>query len=199
MTVDAMIAPGFADPPMEAQAVFRLVLEAMAHPGRIVQLGGEVSSAPAPLDDAAFAVALTLFDFETPIWLDTSLATPEVTGSLRFHCGCPIVEQSEAAAFCLIGEASSIPSFTAFDHGTPEYPDRAATLIVQTDGFSEGEGWRLRGPGVKDQIELRIQGLPAGFRERLSLNRAGFPNALDFIFTHRRQLVCLPRTARLGD
>lgn len=197
MTATATLKPGFADPPLQAQATFRLLLDAMAHPGRIKTLADDAPAAPAPLDAAAFALALTLLDFESPLWLDERLSAPDVIENLRFHCGCPIVEQPVAAAFTLIGDAASLPSFSAFSKGTPEYPDRAATLIIQTGGLSDDEGWTLNGPGIENQARLRVLSLPEDFAQRWRANRLGFPNGVDLIFTHSRQLACLPRTTAL--
>ena len=196
MTTSAL-TPGFADPPLQAQGVFRLVLDAMARPGRIATLADNAPSAPAPLDDATFALALTLLDFETPVWLDESLGTPGVIESLRFHCGCPIIKQPAAAAFALIGNPICLPPFIDFAQGTPEYPDRAATLIIQTDGLAAGEGWTLTGPGIQDMAQLRVLGLPEDFPRRWRASRDGFPNGVDLIFTHERRLACLPRTTSL--
>jgi len=199
MTIVADLTPGFIDPPLQAQSLFRLILDAMAHPGRIRMLEDDTPAAPAPLDDAAFALALTLLDFETPVWLDPTLATPDVIEGLRFHCGCPIAEQPDAATFALIGKAPGMPSFSAFDHGTPDYPDRAATVVIQVDGLAEGEGWTLTGPGIKNQARLRVLGLPDDMVARLQANRAGFPNGLDLVLIHDRQLACLPRTTLVED
>ncbi|MGI9504375.1 MAG: phosphonate C-P lyase system protein PhnH, partial [Geminicoccaceae bacterium] len=116
----AVLTPGFADPPLEAQSVFRLVLDAMAHPGRIKTLADDAPTAPAPMDDAAFAIALTLLDFETQAWLDARLNVPDVTENLRFHCGCPMVERAENARFAMIGNGTAMPALSAFDHGTPD-------------------------------------------------------------------------------
>lgn len=196
MTTSAL-TPGFADPPLQAQGVFRLVLDAMAHPGRIKTLADDAPAAPAPLDNAAFATALTLLDFETPVWLDARLEVPEVVENLRFHCGCPIVEQVGTARFALIGDSAGMPALSTFDHGTPEYPDRAATLIIQTNGLADDEGWTLTGPGIQHQARLRVLGLPEDFAQRWRTSRAGFPNGVDLIFTHGRQLACLPRTTSL--
>jgi alpha-D-ribose 1-methylphosphonate 5-triphosphate synthase subunit PhnH len=191
------LAPGFTEPSLQAQGVFRLILDAMSRPGRIKTLDDEAPAAPAPLDDAAFALALTLLDFETTVWLDQELTLPDVMASLRFHCGCPIVERQDAAAFALIGDASALPPFSMFDHGTPDYPDRAATLIVQVDGIAEGEGWRLAGPGIDGEARLRVLGLPGDFTERWKANAEAYPNGIDMIFTFGRQLACLPRTTAL--
>lgn len=197
MTDGTALASGFNDPSLQAQAAFRLVLDAMAHPGRIKTFGDNVPPAPGALDDAAFALALTLLDFETPAWLDQKLAESGIVESLRFHCGCPIVEHQRDAAFALIGDALVMPPFSAFDHGTSDYPDRAATLIVQVHGMVEGEGWTLTGPGIDEQAKLRVLGPPGDFIERWEVNRGAFPNSIDLIFTSGRQLVGLPRTTRL--
>ena len=197
MMAGTTLASGFTDPSLEAQAAFRLVLDAMARPGRIKTFGGDVPVAPGPLDDAAFALALMLLDFETPAWLDQKLVEPDVVESLRFHCGSPIVEHQGDAAFALIGDALAMPPFSAFDHGTSDYPDRAATLVVQVHGLIEGEGWTLTGPGIDKQARLRVLGPPGDFIERWAANRGTFPNSVDLIFTSGRQLVCLPRTVQL--
>jgi alpha-D-ribose 1-methylphosphonate 5-triphosphate synthase subunit PhnH len=197
MTSAATLTPGFKDPSLDAQATFRLVLDAMARPGRIKSLDDDAPTAPPGLDDAAFAIALTLFDFETPVWLDQRLAVPDVVESLRFHCGSPIVEQPLDAAFALISDPLSMPSLPSFSRGTPDYPDRAATLIIQVEGLAMDEGWTLTGPGIDGEAGLRILGLPEDMVGRLQSNSDGFPNGLDFIFTHGRQFVCLPRTTTL--
>ena len=197
MTSAAMLTPGFKDPSLDAQATFRLILDAMARPGRIKTLDDDAPTAPPGLDDAAFAIALTLFDFETPVWLDQKLAVSDVVESLRFHCGSPIVEQPGDAAFALIGDAPHMPTFASFTRGTPEYPDRAATLIIQVDGLATDEGWTLTGPGIDGEATLQVLGLSEDMVGRLQANSDGFPNGLDFILTHGRQFACLPRTTTL--
>ncbi|MEZ5931207.1 MAG: phosphonate C-P lyase system protein PhnH [Alphaproteobacteria bacterium] len=197
MIEPTVLTPGFANPPLQAQSVFRLVLGAMASPGRVNMLSDDAPIAPSPLEDATFALALTLLDFETAVWLDASLSTPDVLAGLRFHCGCPIVNRPEEAAFALIGEAAHLPSLDAFDHGTPDYPDRAATLVIQAQGLVEGEGWTLSGPGIRQRAKLRVLGLPDAMIGQLQANRARFPNGVDLVFTCGRQFACLPRTTEL--
>jgi len=77
------LSPGFADPVTSAQACFRAVLDAMAHPGRI-KTAPEVT-APAPLCAALGAVLLTLVDPETPLWLDPEAAAARAW--IGFHTG----------------------------------------------------------------------------------------------------------------
>lgn len=96
--------PGLADPVLDSQRIFRSVLVAMAHPGRVVVVAGPAEP-PHPVHRAAAAVCLALVDMETPLWLDPVTRTAEVLEGLRFHCGCPIVEEPRSARFALIVDA----------------------------------------------------------------------------------------------
>src|SRR5215813_1946198 len=121
---------GFVDPVLGSQRVFRRVLEAMAHPGRIVTLDALLDT-PASFAPASAAVCLTLLDFETPLWLDDAARAPEAMEWLRFHCGVPLVDQPEAARFALVLAPATMPENDEFDAGTDAMPDRSATLILQ--------------------------------------------------------------------
>src|SRR5262245_53694134 len=100
----AALAPGFTDPVLSAQSTFRAVMDACAHPGTTYALSQAVAPPP-PLSPGAGAVALTLLDQDTPIWLDAALdAETEVAYWLRFHTRAPIVSASERAAFAIISD-----------------------------------------------------------------------------------------------
>src|SRR5262245_61648051 len=121
----------FTDPVRDQQAVFRQVMRALACPGEVREIS-TAAPPPAPLSAGAAAVALTLADFETPLWLDADLAaSTDVADYLRFHTGAPIVRDPRRATFALVSSGRNLPRFDAFALGTLEYPDRSATLIVQ--------------------------------------------------------------------
>ncbi len=135
----AGLAPGFADPVRDAQATFRAVLDALAHPGRIIELPVALAApAPKPLRDAAAAVALTLCDMDTPVWLDAGLVG--CADYLRFHCGAPLVPDPGTAHFAFIGDGLLLPSLDAFALGSDEYPDRSTTLIIEVADLQAGKG-----------------------------------------------------------
>jgi alpha-D-ribose 1-methylphosphonate 5-triphosphate synthase subunit PhnH len=192
-----MLAPGFSDPVLASQAVFRTVMEALARPGSVAAIDAAVTP-PAPLGIAASAVALTLLDFETPAWLDSTLAAAsEIGGWLKFHTGAPLTADPSAAAFAFIADPACMLDFDSFCQGSVEYPDRSTTLVLQVEHLSEGNGFRLSGPGIKGARLLSAAPLPAGFADRMAANRALFPRGVDIILTCGRLVAGLPRSVYL--
>jgi alpha-D-ribose 1-methylphosphonate 5-triphosphate synthase subunit PhnH len=189
------LAPGFDNPIHDAQASFRAILDAMAHPGRPVELSGGLAP-PAPLGMAMAAAALTLCDAETPLWLDAALAG--CADFLRFHCGVALAAPG-AAHFALIGEPDAMPSLDAFALGSDEYPDRSATLIVEVERLRAGQGLTLSGPGIAGTALLGVRGLPERVWAERQLLAELFPRGLDLILTCGSRLAALPRTTRVGS
>ena len=193
-----MLAPAFADPVRGSQAVFRSVMDAMARPGTIVAAGG-LAQAPQPLGLVAAAVALTLIDYETPVWLDPALAqSPEVAAWLRFHTGAPLTDDPRQAAFGFIADPPRMPPFQAFSQGSMEYPDRAATLVLQVERLSDDGGFWLSGPGVRGSWALSAAPLPADFAARMRANRALFPRGVDIVLACATTLAALPRSVHVA-
>jgi alpha-D-ribose 1-methylphosphonate 5-triphosphate synthase subunit PhnH len=198
-----MLAPGFSDPVLASQAVFRTVMEAMARPGSIAEVDVAIAP-PAPLGVAAAALALALLDFETPFWLDPRLAAaPEIDGWLKFHTGAPRAADPASAAFAFIAEPAAMPGFGAFCLGSIEYPDRSTTLVLEVGtltehaAMTERDAFHLAGPGIKGSRSLAASPLPADFAERMATNRALFPRGVDVVLTCGRRLAALPRSIHL--
>jgi alpha-D-ribose 1-methylphosphonate 5-triphosphate synthase subunit PhnH len=191
------LTPGFADPVFAAQSTFRCVMDALARPGTVHRIADAVT-APRPLSQGAAAIALTLFDQDTPIWLDAALAAePAVAQWLRFHTGAPIVADPGQAAFGVVSDHARLPPFDDFAQGSAEYPDRSTTLILQVDTFEIGGPLTLAGPGIKDRNHLRASPLPADLPQRMAANRALFPRGVDLILASQTAVAGLPRSVRI--
>ena len=187
------VGAGLADPVADAQRCFRLILEATAHPGRVLGLPSDLLPAnESGLPDAAAALALTLLDFETPVWLDAPCR--RAAAYLRFHCGVPIVEETAAARFAFAGDLGAIPPLGSFDLGDSEFPDRSTTLVIAVPELAAGRGLRLLGPGLKDTGRLAVGGIGVPFwRGRAELAPL-FPLGVDLVFACGRRLAAVPRT-----
>jgi alpha-D-ribose 1-methylphosphonate 5-triphosphate synthase subunit PhnH len=189
--------PGYADPVIDSQGTFRAVLDAVAHPGRIVTAGATLTPPP-PLAPAAAATALTLFDFETPVWVDTTIGD-EAREWLAFHTGAPLVDDVARAGFAIVADMRQLPALEAFDRGTDEYPERSATLVLQVEGLETGVGVRLTGPGILDETFLLARRIPDGLWKSLRENHTLFPRGVDVLLVAGTRLVALPRTTRVDS
>jgi alpha-D-ribose 1-methylphosphonate 5-triphosphate synthase subunit PhnH len=197
MTTVAELPAGFADKVLSAQSTFRSVMDAMARPGSVQRIVA-TAGAPHPMMRGAAAIALTLFDHDTPIWLDQRMSeTSDVAKWLKFHTSAPAVQDSSICSFALIGDAGALPSLDRFSFGTNEYPDRSTTLILQVESVTQGAGLELRGPGIDGAASLQAAIQPPDLFERLAINAALFPRGIDVVLVHDDAIVAIPRTTRL--
>ena len=198
MTSVAELPTGFADKVLSAQSVFRSVMDAMARPGGIQRIAS-AAGAPITMMSGTAAIALTLFDHDTPVWLDGRMsATADVAKWLKFHTSAPVVADSSIAGFALIGDPQSMPALDRFAFGSNEYPDRSTMLILQVESLTDGPMVELQGPGIDGSAALRASIQPHDLFERLSINAALFPRGIDVVLVHDDFIVAIPRTTRLA-
>jgi alpha-D-ribose 1-methylphosphonate 5-triphosphate synthase subunit PhnH len=186
------IAAGLADPPHDSQRLFRTVLEAFSHPGRIVTLI-DAPAAAGPLSRAATAFVLTLVDRDTPLWLAPAFDTAPVRDFVRFHTGAPIAARPADALFAVLS-TEGMPALDSFPVGTDPYPDRSATLVIELPSLADGPTRTWRGPGIKDRETVALNGLPDSFWAEWAANRALFPCGVDLVFVAGADLIALPRS-----
>jgi len=197
MTTIAELPAGFADKVLSAQTTFRSVMDAMARPGTVQRVIANVG-APSSVMRGTAAIALTLFDHDTPTWLAPTMAEmPGIAKWLKFHTGAPVIIDSSVCSFALIGDASELPSLDRFSLGSNEYPDRSTTLILQVESLTQGLAYELRGPGIDGTAILRASIEPKHLSERLAINATLFPRGIDVVLVHDDAIVAIPRTTRL--
>lgn len=197
MTTVAELPAGFADKVLSAQTTFRSVMDAMARPGSVQRVMAG-SGAPAALMRGTAAIALTLFDHDTPVWLDPLLSeTSDVAKWLKFHTGAPVIADSSISSFAVVGDARTLPALDRFAFGSNEYPDRSTTIILQVESLTEGPAFELRGPGIDGTAVLRATLQPADLFERLAINATLFPRGIDVVLVADDAVVAIPRTTRL--
>jgi alpha-D-ribose 1-methylphosphonate 5-triphosphate synthase subunit PhnH len=189
----AGIGAGFEDPVLGAQEVFRDALQALARPGRIVAVSAQAAP-PQGVHPAANALLLALLDHDTRLWL-----SPGVRGAadyLRFHTGCvPVCDPAEA--HFALAAADELAELQAFAAGSDERPDDSATVVLQVDFLSAGDGWRLAGPGIRGRCGLSVRGARPEFAAQWARNHASFPRGVDVFLACGASLCGLPRTTRI--
>ncbi|MDO7632874.1 MAG: phosphonate C-P lyase system protein PhnH [Paracoccaceae bacterium] len=179
---------GFSNPAHDAAFAFRAILDAMARPGLVVALAG--ASAPAPLSNAAAAAVLTLVDATTPLYLAPSHDNPNLRAWLTFHCNAPFCAENDAQ-FAL-GTWADLILYT-FPKGTPLYPDRSTTLII--DHWEAAvPNTQIHGPGIETTTQIALPDI--GY---FAANHRLSPLGLDFIFTKGDALFALPRSTAVQE
>jgi alpha-D-ribose 1-methylphosphonate 5-triphosphate synthase subunit PhnH len=197
MTTVAELPAGFVDKVLSAQSTFRSVMDAMARPGSVQRIASAAGTPSAMMRGTA-AMALTLFDHDTPVWLDAAMsATSDVAKWLKFHTSAPVVGDSSIAGFALVGDPESLAPLDRFAFGSNEYPDRSTTLILQVESLTNGPAVELRGPGIDGTAALRASIQPHDLFERLAINATLFPRGIDVVLVHDDSIVAIPRTTRL--
>lgn len=180
---------GFADASLDSARAFRAAMRAMARPGDIETLVGVTP--PAPLSVAAGGLLLTLCDADTGVYLAGAYDNADLRGWLAFHTGAPIVDAAQADF--AVGGWDDLMPLDQYRIGTPEYPDRSATLIVEMPALA-ANGSTLRGPGIKDTATLALPDAQA-----MAGNALLYPLGVDFFLTHDTQVAALPRSTQISE
>lgn len=180
---------GFADAAVQSSRAFRAALDAFSRPGEIRTLTGAIP--PAPMSIAAAVLVLTLCDPTMPVHLAGAHDCAGLRDWITFHCGSPLVA-AHSASFA-IGTWDALCPVTRFAIGQPDYPDRAATLIVELHDLT-ATGARLSGPGIADQARLSPPETAA-----FAANRALFPLGFDCFLTFGSRVAGLPRSTHVED
>ena len=177
---------GFANPSHDSARAFRALMNAMARPGTQYEVSGALP--PTPLSVAAGVLLLTLCDGDTGIYLAGDYNTPDLRKWISFHIGAPIVAPMQADF--AVGSWDDLAPVDRFAIGTPEYPDRSTTLVIESARSADVV---LQGPGIKDQQSFALPEVPA-----FQNNHALFPLGRDFYFTEGTRLAALPRSTEVS-
>lgn len=184
------LTPGFGNPVHDSQATFRVLLNALARPGRIGELPSVPAAGAAPV--GACAALYTLCDYLTPVWLQRP--DPALSAALRFHTGAPLCNAPGEATFAWIDDAQSVPAPAAFALGDAESPEHSTTLLIRVDSFTDGVPLRLSGPGIRTTETVAPFGLRADFWSERAALASVFPCGIDCFLICGSRVLGLPRT-----
>jgi len=182
---------------MTTQQIFRLLLDAMARPGKVIRLLRLPYLPPAGFNPYAMGVAVTLLDPET-----TFAVLPkneEVSDYLRQNTGSP-AQNPINAGYVFIDGQGDISDIDTLNRGSLLRPETGATVIILIDQISQHQfrgsiPITLAGPGIPGKREFFVSGLhPANLPRLVQLNRE-FPLGVDIIFLDSEgYLTCIPRS-----
>jgi alpha-D-ribose 1-methylphosphonate 5-triphosphate synthase subunit PhnH len=191
----ATIEPAF-DKVFDTQRIYRLMLDALARPGKILALPRLDIYPPSGLSGYASSLAFTLLDSET-----TFAVLPENDfwrDYLAVNTGAGPVSPA-AAEFVLLAGGEYTPQIAGLSRGTLPAPEKGATLFVMVDALAaDGGGVRLTltGPGIKARSEVSVAGLNLANLDNILTVNQEYPLGVDTFFTDRHgRLLAMPRSS----
>jgi alpha-D-ribose 1-methylphosphonate 5-triphosphate synthase subunit PhnH len=187
-------AQGFSDPIREQQRTFRAVMDALSRPSTPVPYSNPIEQA-GPLQANAYAIALTLLDFEVSYHLAPSLAAAEP--HLTFQTGSRRVEDAAKAQFAFVDLHHDRLDLATYAQGEPDYPDRSTTIIALCHPNADSEKLVCRGPGISAAGTLDVPGLPEDFLDQWKANSSKAPLGVDLLFVSAEVVIGLPRSTRV--
>lgn len=172
--------------PETQQLNYRVLLDAMARPGRVYGLHGTDQT-----HSAALATLATLLDGEVSLSDPMTLLRDTDWPMLQANSAAPDVADYVLCA----GQPS--PDFEPKLGSLPS-PEMSATLVLVVDSLDGGDlHLTLRGPGIQGELELRTAGLNPDWIDRREDWVDAFPLGVDLVLTDATRVTALPRTTKL--
>jgi alpha-D-ribose 1-methylphosphonate 5-triphosphate synthase subunit PhnH len=186
------------EPVHATQATYRVLLEALARPAVPRALPAWwLRDAPAALGPVLAATCLTLFDADVAVWAQTGMLDAAARAWLTFHTAARLCGDAAEADFAIVNDPAAL-ALDAFAAGTPEEPERSATMLIRLPRLDGGTPVSARGPGIEATVRMAPP-LPRGFWEAWRRNAAAYPCGVDAFLLGEDAVIGLPRTLQIED
>jgi alpha-D-ribose 1-methylphosphonate 5-triphosphate synthase subunit PhnH len=176
------------------QPIYRALLQAMSRPGVLVR--AECSGWPS----LALAVAETLLDHETSYAILSETPLEELDRAI-FETTKARRAPLEEADYIVVPGWESNGRLVGASRGTPEFPDRGATLLyLVREPCPEADAQRIRlsGPGIDGEIHPETGALAPSEWELLRGMNDEYPLGVDaIVLLGPDRILCIPRSTRI--
>jgi len=204
MTIDlSNLHPGFESIERDSQAIFRVVMNSMARPGKLMNILPIVNAQDNGEPRVGGSILLALMESASILYLPQSSQAKVWEHFLKFHTACEITTFPNLAQYIWIQRESELPSLMTCAIGSAEFPENSSTLLIEVDEITSqcetGRGHVWEGPGIDGSLRVEVKGLPPSFWSERQELRAHYPCGVDVIFCTSTQITSLPRSTRIGD
>lgn len=183
------------------QKTFRVLLQAMSHPGRVYRLEQKPEVRSQITDKYnLFPVLQTLLDHEVGfcvIGTEKEYLKTTISELTR----CPVKDISDAD-FIIVPDGESNGKILKARRGSLEYPDTGATAIYAVESLYDRDNGKpialLKGPGIRNEIAVFIRGLGKNEFSYIKEINSEFPLGIDCIFIDSEsRIMCIPRSTKI--
>jgi len=177
----------------DSQKVFRLILEAMSNPTRVVNIK-EYANKLFGDCPSLLAIAMTLLDNEVSFNICENHSFSDEIASLTLAKR----ENIEAADFVFISDLNYMEyAIENAKYGTLADPHKSATVIIRNDG-EHTEQLALSGPGVDGQIEVAATQMVKDAIAMRDTQNYEYPQGIDLMFVSSDgELFAIPRLVKV--
>jgi alpha-D-ribose 1-methylphosphonate 5-triphosphate synthase subunit PhnH len=178
------------------QELFRIMLKAIAHPGKIFQLPGVQQTSGNTENDSLAALLYTLLDHETSFSVIGTEAHEELIDKIS-RCTKSRYIDVEQAEYIVVCGGSSGGMLEHIGRGKLDFPDWGVTVFYLVESLGETGKIRigLTGPGVKDRIGFSVSGADPGDIILINTINSEFPLGIDIVFVDRSmKIAAIPRS-----
>lgn len=180
------------------QEVYRLLLDCMAHPGKIRQINPANCGLSLSFSDYILGVTITLLDQEVTFHIFEDIS--HSSGQLQMYTKSR-PENIENCDYLII-DGDKIFDIHRLKKGSLKFPDESTTVICQVREMLSESATKsgvikieLQGPGIQSRQTLYVDGLNKEMMKPWQDCNSEFPLGLDWIFVDLTgQLSCIPRS-----
>ena len=183
------------DTVFDSQKVFRLVLEAMSNPSRVVNIK-EFADKLFGSCPEFLAVAMTLLDNETGFSVIGNDALSDEIAMLTLARR----EETESADFIFVHDPDSLATVIEMAKcGTLSDPHKSATVVIRNSGTPICR-LTLYGPGIDGYAEINAPQVVKDAIACRDLQNYEYPQGIDLIFiSENGDLFAIPRLTKIGE
>lgn len=197
----------------DSQRIFRILLDAFAHPGKVGKISDLKIAPPLNISKASAGILFTLLDLEAGFAVSASdkKQREKIEEYFIRNTGSRL-KNLESADFILA--PGELPKLKRIKKGSLEYPDEGATVICSVEKINEprpctqGRGeslsgvdslsLTLSGPGISGKKNLALKGLKKQEVIKIMEANKEFPLGIDFVFTDKKnKFFVLPRSTKI--
>lgn len=201
-----MIKEKLFDSVFHSQSVFRLALDAMARPGKLVPLEAIPILPPAPLSMELASLAFSLINRDVSF---CTLGFDDTVDQYLLANTASRLSEVNSADFILCNGLPSPEVVKCAKTGVLTYPETSASIYAQVEhigstSFPGAIQLALSGPGIKQESSRWISKESKGFFEALSEVNHEFPLGIDVLLVSpdpaisgKSMVMGIPRTTQI--
>jgi len=182
------------------QLHFRIVMDAMAHPGIIKQIPTADGPRVDGLNPGSVMIAFALLNSDVSFFVSES--DDVVSHFIASHTGAKPTSVEMADYIFTEGDAINDLMVKA-KKGNLSYPENSATFIVDVEQmnsilFEGALKVALTGPGVEKENVVYIRGMAPEILTLMGLQNEEFPLGVDMMVVDEEgQIICIPRSSHV--